>query len=101
MPMTPAARRLGAGTAVRRLTSSDPHAVVYDGAPQETLFRIEDGPLAGDALVAVTFGPSPLLPAFSGVLIAPDHPPARDRRVVVQLLAAGWAAVERGLPFEE
>lgn len=101
MPMTPAARRLRAGTAVRRITSSDPHAFVYDAAPQETLYRVEEGPFAGDALIAVTFGHSPLLPAFSGVLIAPDHPPARDRRVVVRLLAAGWAAVERGLPFEE
>ena len=101
MPMTPATRRLTGGTSLRRVTASDPHGVVYDGAPQETLFRIEDGPLAGDALVAVTFGHSPLLPAFSGVLLAPDHPPARDRRVAVRLLAAGWAAVERGLPFEE
>ena len=101
MPMTPAGRRLRAGTAVRRITASDPHAVVYDATPQETLYRIEEGPLEGDALVAVTFGHSPLLPAFSGVLIAPDHPPARDRRVAVRLLAAGWAAVERGLPFEE
>jgi hypothetical protein len=101
MPMTPADRRLAAGTAVRRVARTDPHAVAYDGAPLETLYQIEEGPMASDALIATTFGHSPLLPALSGVLIAPDHPPVRDRRVAVRLLAAGWAAVERGLPDEE
>jgi hypothetical protein len=49
----------------------------------------------------VTFGPAPLLPALAGILVAPDHPPARDPKVAIWLLAAGWSAVERGLPFEE
>ena len=57
--------------------------------------------MGGRSLTAVTFGPAPLLPALAGVLIATDHPPARDANVVVRMLAAGWAAVERGLPFEE
>ena len=42
-----------------------------------------------------------VLPALAGVLLAPDHPPARDPKVAIWLLAAGWSAVERGLPFEE
>lgn len=29
------------------------------------------------------------------------HPPVRDAVVAARLLAAGWAAVERGLPYEE
>jgi len=48
----------------------------------------------------VTFGHSALLPGFAGELIVPDHPPARDPAVADQLLAAGWAAVRRGLPCE-
>jgi hypothetical protein len=91
---------LTAGTRLRRLTVTDPEFVHYDGAPQETLFRIEDGQYRGDALIAVTFGLSPLLPGLAGVLIAPDHPPARDKAVSVRMLTAGWEAVERGLPYE-
>jgi hypothetical protein len=101
MPLTPPARRLAAGTRLERIAITDPHWVTYDGAAQETLFRIVDGYLAGDSLVVVTFGHAPLLPALAGTLVAPDHPPARDPQIAVRLLAAGWAAVERGLPFEE
>lgn len=101
MPQTPPPARLRTGTAVRRITSTDPFWVTYDAATQETLFRIIDGPQAGDSLVAVTFGPAPLLPALAGVLIAPDHPPARDRPVAQRILAAGWPAVGRGLPYGE
>ena len=101
MALTPIERRLAAGTRLRRVTSTDPFWVAYDGAPLETLFVIEDGPQAGDSLIAVTFGPAPLLPALAGILVAPDHPPARDPKVAIWLLAAGWSAVERGLPFEE
>jgi hypothetical protein len=101
MPLTPPARRLAAGTRLERIAITDPHWVTYDGAAQETLFRIVDGDLAGDSLVVVTFGHAPLLPALAGTLVAPDHPPARDPQIAVRLLAAGWAAVERGLPFEE
>jgi hypothetical protein len=92
--------RVASGTPLRRLTVTDPQFVHYDGAPQETLFRIEEGDHRGDALIAVSFGLSPLLPGLAGVLIAPDHPPARDTRVGVRMLAAGWSAVERGLPHE-
>jgi len=101
MPLTPPGRRLAAGTHLERIAITDPHWVTYDGAAQETLFRIVDGELAGDSLVIVTFGHAPLLPALAGTLVAPDHPPARDPQIAVRLLAAGWAAVERGLPFEE
>lgn len=101
MPLTPAGTRLEAGTRLRRVASTDPYHVTYDGAPQETLLRIEDGPLAGGSLVVVSFGHAPLLPALAGALVAPDHPPARDPAVAVRLLAAGWAAVERGLPYED
>lgn len=101
MPLTPIERRLAAGTRLRRITSTDPFWVAYDGAPLEALYAIQDGPLAGASLVAVTFGPAPLLPALAGVLVASDHPPSRDPQVAIRLLAAGWAAVERGLPFEE
>jgi hypothetical protein len=101
MPLTPPARRLPAGTRLERIAITDPHWVTYDGAAQETLFRIVDGDLAGDSLVVVTFGHAPLMPALAGTLVAPDHPPARDPQIAVRLLAAGWAAVERGLPFEE
>jgi hypothetical protein len=100
-PANPATdARLTAGTRLRRLTVTDPQYVHYDGAPQETLFRIEEGPHRGDALIATSFGLTPLLPGLAGTLIAPDHPPVRDARVAVRLLAAGWAAVERGLPHE-
>jgi hypothetical protein len=101
MPLTPPGRRLLAGTELRRIATTDPYWVTYDGAPQETLFRIEDGTLAGDSLVTVSFGHAPLLPALAGTLVAPDHPPTRDPAVAVRLLAAGWAAVERGLPYED
>jgi hypothetical protein len=93
-------RRLRAGTSLRRVTVTDPQLVHHDVVGQETLFRIADGPRAGDALIAATFGVSPLLPGLAGVLIAPDHPPVRDPAVAVRLLVAGWAAVERGLPYE-
>jgi len=98
---TPEDRRLTTGTHLVRVAVTDPYWVHYDAVNQETLFRIEDGPIAGDSLICVTFGPSPLLPALAAVTIAPDHPPSRDPVVAVRLLAAGWAAVERGLPFEE
>lgn len=101
MPLTPPDRRLIAGSVLRRIAVTDPYWVTYDGAPQETLFRVEDGPLAGASLVVVSFGHAPLLPALAGTLIAPDHPPARDPLIAVRMLAAGWAAVERGLPYED
>ena len=101
MPVTARDRRLGIGTRLRRITSTDPAWVTYDRTPQETLFHVVDGPAAGASLIAVTFGPAPLLPTLAGVLIAPDHPPVRDARVAIRLLAAGWSAVERGLPYEE
>lgn len=101
LPVTPDARRLTAGTALRRVTTTDPYWVAYDGAAQETLYRIGDGPLAGGFVIAVSFGHAPLLPALAGIMVAPDHPPTRDPAVAVRLLAAGWAAVERGLPYEE
>jgi hypothetical protein len=101
MPLTPAAHRLEAGTRLRRVATTDPYHVTYDGEPQETLLRIEDGPLAGFSLIVISFGHSPLLPALAGALVVPDHPPARDPQVAARLLAAGWAAVERGLPYED
>ncbi|MCV0403255.1 MAG: hypothetical protein K5924_06050 [Chloroflexi bacterium] len=101
MPVTPLYRRLAIGTRLRRIASTDPAWVAYDRTPQETLYHVEDGPRAGSSLVAVTFGPAPLLPTFAGVLIAPDHPPVHDARIAIRLLAAGWSAVERGLPYEE
>ena len=101
MPLTPAGHRLAAGTRLRRIATTDPYRVTYEGAPQETLLRIEDGPLEGHSLIVVSFGHAPLLPALAGALVAPDHPPARDPQIAVRLLAAGWAAVERGLPYED
>lgn len=101
LPLTPRRHRIAAGTKVRRVTVTDPYWVAYDGSPQETLYAIEEGPLAGASLIAVTFGHGPLLPALAGALIAPDHPPNRDPQVAIRILAAGWAAVERGLPYEE
>jgi hypothetical protein len=100
LPDTPAGRQLRAGTRLTRVTATDPYWVHYDTMYQETLFRVESGRYEGDALIAATFGLSPLLPGLAGALIAPDHPPVRDPEVGVRLLAAGWAAVERGLPFE-
>jgi hypothetical protein len=94
-------RRLVAGTELTRVAVTDPYWVHYDHLGQETLYRIESGPHHGERLIAVTFGHSPLLPGFAGALIVPDHPPVRDRIVAVRFLAAGWAAVERGLPHEE
>ncbi len=101
LPVTPRNQRLGIGTRLRRVTSTSPAWVAYDRTPQETLFHIVDGAQAGGSLIAVTFGPAPLLPTFAGTLIAPDHPPVRDARIAVRLMAAGWSAVERGLPYEE
>ena len=101
LPLTPQDRRITTGTRLRRVAATDPYWVAYDGAPQETLFHIEDGPHAGASLIAVTFGHSPLLPALAGALIAPDHAPNRDPAVAIRTLAAGWAAVQRGLPDEE
>jgi hypothetical protein len=101
LPVTPEGGRLSAGTALRRVATTDPYWVAYDGAAQETLYRIGTGPLAGGFVIAVSFGHAPLLPTLAGVLVAPDHPPARDPAVAVRMLAAGWAAVERGLPYED
>jgi hypothetical protein len=101
MPVTPVDHRLDAGTQLRRVAITDPYHVTYDGAPQETLLRVEGGPLAGASLIVVSFGHAPLLPALAGALVAPDHPPVRDPQVGVRILAAGWAAVERGLPYED
>lgn len=92
--------RLRAGTRLERLTVTDPRLVFHDTLGQETLFRIGSGPRAGEALIAATFGLSPLLPGLAGALIAPDHPPMPDPAVAVRLLVAGWSAVERGLPYE-
>jgi hypothetical protein len=100
-PATRPDRRLRAGTRLNRITATDPFWVHYDVVPRETLFRIASGRHEGDTLIAVTFGPSPLLPGLAGALIAPDHPPVRDAGVAARFLAAGWAAVERGLPHEE
>ena len=101
LPLTPTGVRLRAGTRLRRVASTDPFWVTYDAATQETLFRILDGRLAGASLIAVTFGPAPLLPSLAGVQIAQDHPPVRDQYVAVRLLFAGWTAVMRGLPYED
>lgn len=101
MPMTPRARRLATGTRLLRISVTDPRWVTYHDAPQETLYRIMNGRHRGDALIAITFGPSALLPSLAGALIAPDHPPALDPQVEIRMLAAGWAAVERGLPYED
>ena len=94
-------RRLKVGTRLTRITATDPFWVHYDAVARETLFRIASGRHEGDTLIAVTFGPSPLLPGLAGALIVPDHPPVRDALVAARFLAAGWAAVERGLPYEE
>ncbi|MGZ6214027.1 MAG: hypothetical protein ACXWMB_06125 [Candidatus Limnocylindria bacterium] len=100
LPETPAARQLRTGTRLTRIAATDPYWVHYDTMDQEVLFRIESGPHAGDAVIAVSFGLSPLLPGLAGALIAHDHPPVRDPDVATRLLAVGWATVERGLPFE-
>jgi hypothetical protein len=101
LPLTPRTHRLTAGTTLRRVASTDPYWVAYDGAPQETLYRVSDGPLEGAFVIAISFGHAPLLPALAGALLAPDHPPARDPQIAIRMLAAGWSAVERGLPFED
>ena len=101
LPDSPDAQRLAAGTRITRLTATDPYWVHYDAVDQEVLYRIEEGPHRGDALIAASFGLSALLPGLAGALIAPDHPPARDPDTAAGMLAAGWAAVERGLPFED
>jgi hypothetical protein len=98
---TPDELRLRAGTRLDRVTVTDPRLVHHDILGQETLFRIGSGPRAGEALIAATFGLSPLMPGLAGALIAPDHPPVRDPAVAVRMLVAGWASVERGLPYEE
>ena len=97
---TPEDQRLPAGSELLRITSTDPYWVHYDHVSRETLFEVASGSLEGERLIAVTFGHSALLPGFAGELIVPDHPPARDPAVADQLLAAGWAAVRRGLPCE-
>ncbi len=94
-------RRLKSGTRLTRVTATHPFWVHYDAVPREMLFRIASGRHTGDALIAVTFGASPLLPGLAGALIVPDHPPVHDPMVAERFLAAGWAAVERGLPYEE
>jgi len=93
-------QRLPSGSELVRIASTDPYWVHYDHVSRETLFQVASGPLEGERLVAVTFGHSPLLPGFAGALVVPDHPPARDPAVADRLLAAGWAAVRRGLPYE-
>jgi hypothetical protein len=100
LPDAPALHQLAAGTRLRRMATTDPYWVHYDTMDQEVLFRIESGLHEGEALIAVSFGLSPLLPGLAGALIAPDHPPARDPDVGVRMLAVGWATIERGLPFE-
>jgi len=100
LPGTPATHLLMTGTRLRRIATTDPYWVHYDTMDQEVLFRIESGPREGDALIAVSFGLSPLLPGLAGALIAPDHPPVLDPDVGARMLAVGWATVERGLPFE-
>ena len=100
LPDTPEWRRLRAGTRLTRLTATDPYWVHYDTVEQETLYRIESGRYAGDALIAASFGLSPLLPGLAGALIAPEHPPVHDTEVATRMLTAGWAAVEQGLPYE-
>jgi len=98
---TPPSRQLRTGTRLTRVAATDPYWVHYDTVEQETLYRIEAGPHEGDALIVASFGLSPLLPGLAGALIAPNHAPARDIDIAMRLLTAGWAAVERGLPFEE
>jgi hypothetical protein len=93
-------QRLVTGSELIRVTSTDPYWVHYEHVSRETLFQIASGPLEGQHLVAVTFGHSALLPGLAGALIVPDHPPARDPSVADRMLAAGWAAVRRGLPHE-
>jgi hypothetical protein len=93
-------QRLPAGTELIRVTSTDPYWVHYEHVSRETLFQVASGPMEGEHLVAVTFGHSALLPGLAGALIVPDHPPARDPVVADRILAAGWAAVRRGLPHE-
>lgn len=100
MPDSPRDQCLATGTRLTRLTATDPYWVHYDTVEQEVLYRIDDGPLAGDALIAASFGLSPLLPGLAGAMIGPDHPPVRDPVHAVRMLSAGWAAVERGLPAE-
>ncbi|MEX0626528.1 MAG: hypothetical protein WD402_08285 [Chloroflexota bacterium] len=100
LPETPEGQQLRAGVRLARVTSTDPYWIHYDAMDQEVLYRIESGPFEGDALIAASFGLSPLLPGLAGALIAPDHPPARDPDVARRLLIAGWSTVERGLPFE-
>jgi hypothetical protein len=97
---TPEHQRLPAGSELLRVTSTDPYWVHYDHLSRETLFQVASGPLEGERLIAVTFGHSALLPGMAGALIVPDHPPTRDPAVADRLLAAGWAAVRRGLPYE-
>ena len=98
---TPDELRLRAGTRLERVTVTEPRLVHHDVHGQETLFRIGSGPRAGEALIAVTFGLSALMPGLAGTLIAADHPPVRDPAVAVRMLVAGWVAVERGLPYEK
>jgi len=100
LPATPDDQRLPAGSELLRIASTDPYWVHYDHVNRETLFQVASGPLEGERLVAVTFGHSALLPGLAGALIVPDHPPARDPAIADRLLAAGWAAVRRGLPHE-
>jgi hypothetical protein len=106
-PTTDTRHRLAAGARLRRLAVSDPiwvhdpDRIRYDAVGQETLFKVTRGSHKGELVIAATFGPSPLLPGLAGALIAPDHPPVRDPAIAIRLLAAGWAAVGRGMPYEE
>ena len=51
--------------------------------------------------IAVTVGHALLMLDLAGTMLAPDPSPSRDPAVAARMLAAGWAAVERGLPYEE
>lgn len=97
---SPVDQCLAAGTHLTRMTATDPYWVHYDTIEQEVLYHIDDGPHAGDALIAASFGLSPLLPGLAGALIAPDHPPVHDPEHAKRMLTAGWTAVEKGLPYE-
>jgi hypothetical protein len=99
MRMTPTEARLQAGTRLQRLSRSsvDPGSAT----PGQAIYRVIDGRLAGQWLIVVCAGPAPLLPTLASAMIALDHPPALDPAVAVRLLASGWAAVERGLPYED
>ena len=102
MPVTAPARRLPAGTRLRRVAD---HRPVLGRLRRRAagVAAADRGRTVGRRLARGRHASAtpPLLPALAGTLVAPDHPPARDPQVAVRLLAAGWAAVERGLPYED